>query len=96
MKTATIFKFLTLATLATARPLPSRSGRVVVREVPQEHSHERILRSVAASLNQNNPDGIQDPVFALLGNAVRLEFTISWNIRHHICSGSNLTLSLCV
>ena len=34
-----------------------------------EHSHEPILTSVRTSLNLNNPDGIVDPVFALLGNA---------------------------
>jgi hypothetical protein len=39
------------------------------REVPQEHSHEQFLTSVRTSLNLNNPDKIQDPVFALLGNA---------------------------
>ena len=41
----------------------------VRREVPQEHSHEPFLTSVRASLNLNNPDKIQDPVFALLGDA---------------------------
>ncbi|KAG8953883.1 hypothetical protein FRC04_001513 [Tulasnella sp. 424] len=39
------------------------------REVPQEHSHEKFLTSVRASLAKNNPDGIVDPVFGLLGNA---------------------------
>jgi hypothetical protein len=39
------------------------------REVPQEHSHEQFLTSVRASLQKNNPDQIQDPVFGLLGNA---------------------------
>ncbi|KAG8857325.1 hypothetical protein FRB96_005812 [Tulasnella sp. 330] len=39
------------------------------REVPQEHSHEQFLTSVRASLNLNNPDEIQDPVFGLLGSA---------------------------
>ncbi|KAG9003721.1 hypothetical protein FRB93_010942 [Tulasnella sp. JGI-2019a] len=39
------------------------------REVPQEHSHEQFLTSVRASLAKNNPDGISDPVFGLLGNA---------------------------
>jgi hypothetical protein len=39
------------------------------REVPQEHSHEQFLRSVQKSLNINNPDGIVDSVFGLLGNA---------------------------
>ncbi|KAJ7030711.1 hypothetical protein C8F04DRAFT_1042184 [Mycena alexandri] len=39
------------------------------REVPQEHSHQAILTSVSTSLNKNNPDGIVDAVFGLLGNA---------------------------
>ncbi|KAJ6584900.1 hypothetical protein B0H19DRAFT_925789 [Mycena capillaripes] len=39
------------------------------REVPQEHSHQAILTSVQTTLNQNNPDGIVDAVFGLLGNA---------------------------
>ncbi|TCD70909.1 hypothetical protein EIP91_001218 [Steccherinum ochraceum] len=41
----------------------------IKREVPQEHSHEKIITSVRASLNVNNPDKIQDPIFALLGDA---------------------------
>ncbi|KAF9468583.1 hypothetical protein BDZ94DRAFT_1245759 [Collybia nuda] len=41
----------------------------VRREVPQEHSHEPFLTSVRKSLALNNPDGIADPVFGLLGNA---------------------------
>lgn len=39
------------------------------REVPQEHSHEQILTTVGTSLDTNNPSGIVDPVFGLLGNA---------------------------
>ncbi|KAF8158348.1 hypothetical protein B0H34DRAFT_451650 [Crassisporium funariophilum] len=49
--------------LASALSAPIR------REVPQEHSHEPFLTSVRASLASNNPDGIVDPVFGLLGNA---------------------------
>ncbi|KAI0670931.1 hypothetical protein C8Q78DRAFT_974410 [Trametes maxima] len=56
------FALLTVfSTLAVAVP--------VRREVPQEHSHESILRAVRTSLNLNNPDQIQDPVFSLLGDA---------------------------
>ncbi|KIO33028.1 hypothetical protein M407DRAFT_4239 [Tulasnella calospora MUT 4182] len=36
---------------------------------PAEHSHEKYLTSVRTSLAKNNPDGIVDPVFGLLGNA---------------------------
>ncbi|KAJ7347175.1 hypothetical protein DFH08DRAFT_158280 [Mycena albidolilacea] len=39
------------------------------REVPQEHSHQAILTAVQASLVKNNPNGISDAVFGLLGNA---------------------------
>jgi hypothetical protein len=39
------------------------------REVPQEHSHNKFLDGVRTSLALNNPAGIQDPVFGLLGNA---------------------------
>lgn len=73
MKSAQILELLAVTALAAARPLDSRHvSNLVNREVPQEHSHEKILTSVANSLNLNNPAGIKDPVFALLGNAVRL------------------------
>ncbi|KAH8596121.1 hypothetical protein B0O99DRAFT_707271 [Bisporella sp. PMI_857] len=39
------------------------------REVPQEHSHEKFITSVRASLNLDNVEGIADPIFGLLGNA---------------------------
>ena len=55
------FFLVSLISLAVAAPIR--------REVPQEHSHEPFLTSVRASLNLNNPDKIQDPVFALLGDA---------------------------
>lgn len=42
---------------------------IEAREVPQEHSHNRFLDGVRVNLNLNNPAGIKDPVFALLGNA---------------------------
>lgn len=35
----------------------------------EEHSHEQFLTGVGAALNLNNVDNVQDPVFALLGNA---------------------------
>ena len=63
--TMTSYLVLFLAALSTARPLQRR-------EVPQEHSHQKFLTTVAASLAVNNPDKIVDPVFGLLGNAVRL------------------------
>lgn len=52
--------------LSSASPLPHVHK---VREVPQEHSHEHFLDLVRTSLNINNPKGIKDPVFGLLGNA---------------------------
>lgn len=57
--------FTVLSPLALALPISPLHRRIV----PQEHSHERFLRSVKASLDLNNPDGILDPVFGLLGNA---------------------------
>jgi hypothetical protein len=60
--------------LSSAAPIPDPKNRfrpstLFRREVPQEHSHEKFLTSVRASLNLNNPDEISDPVFGLLGNA---------------------------
>lgn len=54
---------LAAVSVVTAAPIK------FTREVPQEHSHEQFLTSVRASLQKNNPDQIQDPVFGLLGNA---------------------------
>ncbi|KAF4617539.1 hypothetical protein D9613_005913 [Agrocybe pediades] len=59
---------VTLLTLACTISV-SLAAPITRREVPQEHSHEQFLTSVRASLNKNNPNNIQDPVFALLGNA---------------------------
>ncbi|KJA21216.1 hypothetical protein HYPSUDRAFT_67958 [Hypholoma sublateritium FD-334 SS-4] len=63
--------FRNLVTLLTvACSLSSTfSAPIQRREVPQEHSHEQFLTTVRASLNLNNPNAIQDPVFGLLGNA---------------------------
>ncbi|KAK3319701.1 hypothetical protein B0T19DRAFT_404269 [Cercophora scortea] len=58
--------FLAFA-LASANPLPNNA--IQAREVPQEHSHEFILKLVQKSLVLNNPKKIQDSVFGLLGNA---------------------------
>lgn len=74
MKTSIIAISL-LITVATARSLgaqPQRRGTFGKREVPQEQSHKGILTAVGASLNLNNPDKIVDPVFGLLGAAVRI------------------------
>ncbi|KAJ7254392.1 hypothetical protein B0H12DRAFT_975060, partial [Mycena haematopus] len=54
---------LTLISSSSSLALPIR------REVPQEHSHQAILTAVQANLVKNNPDGILDSVFGLLGNA---------------------------
>jgi hypothetical protein len=55
---------LLAASVSLAAPVPSWK-----REVPQEHSHENILRPVNDLLKLNNPDEIVDAVFSLLGNA---------------------------
>ena len=60
-------KYLALSTLALG--LASASPLHVKREVPQEHSHDVFLDIVREFLNLNNPKGILDPVFGLLGNA---------------------------
>ena len=53
---------LTLIGVAAARPT-----LMTKREVPQEHAHRNVNLAVNDLLQQNNPDNIQDPVFALLG-----------------------------
>ena len=59
-----------LAGIASARDIPIYSRKVVgKREVPQEHSHEGILRAANDALKLDNPLEIQDAVFSLLGNA---------------------------
>ncbi|PVH73907.1 hypothetical protein DL98DRAFT_519621 [Cadophora sp. DSE1049] len=63
MKYETATVLLAFFGLASAAPTKMR------REVPQEQSHAKFLTSVRASLNLDNPDGIVDPVFGLLGNA---------------------------
>ncbi|KAI1143105.1 hypothetical protein F5Y05DRAFT_142729 [Hypoxylon sp. FL0543] len=79
MKVETSAALLAMLSVAAARPDAVRlfrKNRHAVgasakfrREVPQEHSHNKILTAVGESLNLNNVDQVQDPVFALLGNA---------------------------
>ncbi|XDG07247.1 hypothetical protein ABKA04_006862 [Annulohypoxylon sp. FPYF3050] len=79
MKVETSAVLLAMMGVASARPDAVRlfrKNRHVVgdsakfrREVPQEHSHNKFLTGVGAALNLNNVDQVQDPVFALLGNA---------------------------
>jgi hypothetical protein len=73
-ETATIL--LAFFGLATAVPMAEAKNEFEIparmlrgREVPQEHSHEQFLTTVRTLLALNNPDGIVDPVFGLLGNA---------------------------
>lgn len=63
------YKTVLLALLSLSATSSALPIRLFQREVPQEHSHESILSAVRTTLNLNNPDGIVDPVFALLGNA---------------------------
>lgn len=51
----------------TASLRPPADADVV--EQTEEHSHEQFLTGVGAALDLNNVDQVQDPVFALLGNA---------------------------
>ncbi|KAK3389324.1 hypothetical protein B0H63DRAFT_97181 [Podospora didyma] len=59
---------LAMAGAASAREIPLYSGKMAKREVPQEHSHEAVLRITNTFLQLNNPLEIQDTVFGLLGN----------------------------
>lgn len=86
-ETATIL--LAFFGLAIAAPVPEDISKdsfppvrmLRGREVPQEHSHNEFIASVRASLDTNNPDGIVDPVFGLLGNAA----AAGGNVRSIIC-----------
>ena len=70
MKADTSFSVLSLLALAAARPIALPS-QIVRREVPQEQSHNQFLATVRVSLALDNPAGIVDPVFGLLGDGVR-------------------------
>ncbi|KAM0330107.1 hypothetical protein ACHAQA_004279 [Verticillium albo-atrum] len=69
------FQILSLGLLgmATASPahhhVHARRGNIFKRQVPQEHSHEIFLTTTREFLNLDNPKGIADPVFGLLGDA---------------------------
>ncbi|KAI1429937.1 hypothetical protein F5Y12DRAFT_709479 [Xylaria sp. FL1777] len=75
MKFTTSTAMLVMVGVASARPdavrfsRKTRGSTKLRREVPQEHSHEQFLTGVGAALNLNNVENVQDPVFALLGNA---------------------------
>lgn len=57
-----------LITLALVGAVAARPTNFMTkREVPQEHSHRNVNLAVNKLLQQNNPDNIQDPLFALLG-----------------------------
>jgi hypothetical protein len=60
-----------LAGLSAANPMRSVRSlhNIGKRQVPQENSHKFILIIVQEFLQLNNPLGIKDPVFGLLGNA---------------------------
>lgn len=75
MKYETAVILLAFFGLGHAAPIAEKRSQLLPRyairgrEVPQEHSHNKFLDSVRTSLNLDNPDEIQDPVFGLLGNA---------------------------
>ncbi|CAK7241370.1 MAG: hypothetical protein STHCBS139747_002831 [Sporothrix thermara] len=62
-------KYSAAAFIAGLGLVSADSAPLRLREVPQEHSHNKFLDLVRTSLNVNNPQGIVDPVFALLGDA---------------------------
>ena len=65
MKSAILSTLPILGGVATAS--------VMKREVPQEKSHQFVLDITQEFLQLDNPDGIVDPVFALLGDAAAAE-----------------------
>lgn len=75
MKYETAVVLIAFFGLSHAAPIAEKRSQLLPRyairgrEVPQEHSHNKFLDSVRTSLNLDNPDEIQDPVFGLLGNA---------------------------
>jgi hypothetical protein len=73
MKYQSSVVFAALMGLASATPMRQGHGsnhrHLKAREVPQEHSHDIFLDIVRTFLNLDNPKGIVDPVFGLLGNA---------------------------
>ncbi|KAI0482221.1 hypothetical protein GGR56DRAFT_663233 [Xylariaceae sp. FL0804] len=82
MKFETSFALMALLGAASARPdavsQMSRTKREVPRECTrrskgQEHSHEKFVSGVKTALDLNNPQNIQDSVFALLGNEAAAE-----------------------
>jgi hypothetical protein len=78
MKYQTVSVLIAFFGLTSAAPMPAAKNLVAFsipramlrgREVPQEHSHDRFLDGVRVNLAIDNPAGIQDPVFGLLGDA---------------------------
>jgi hypothetical protein len=78
MKYQTTSVLIAFFGLTLAAPMPAAKNLVAFsipramlrgREVPQEHSHDRFLDGVRVNLAIDNPAGIQDPVFGLLGDA---------------------------
>ncbi|TVY15637.1 hypothetical protein LARI1_G004914 [Lachnellula arida] len=64
---------IALIGLTSAAPMPAAENTLPryilrAREVPQEHSHNRFIAGANANLNINNPAGIKDAVFGLLGD----------------------------
>lgn len=56
--------------------------------ISTEHSHESIITVVRVSLNLDNPDQIQDPVFALLGDAAAAAGAGNINVQTYYDSSS--------
>ena len=69
MKYALIVFTALLASIEARVPRQERSSRIMRREVPQEHSHNKYINTTDTFLKMNNPDNIEDAVFGLLGDA---------------------------
>ncbi|MCJ1441999.1 MAG: hypothetical protein MMC23_002491 [Stictis urceolatum] len=72
MRSEIFTSFVLGASLAATRPLNQRTP-FTKREVPQEHSHQPFVAAVKDALKINNPDGIVDSVFGLLGNGAAVQ-----------------------
>lgn len=74
MKFSTTTASAALLGLAAASPhAVHRRSNIHKRQVPQEHSHDFVLTITNEFLQLDNPKGIVDAVFGMLGNAAAAE-----------------------
>ncbi|RPA87618.1 hypothetical protein BJ508DRAFT_202693, partial [Ascobolus immersus RN42] len=78
MKTSFVLSVLLAVAAArditqSARPQKRHNRTLGKRQVPQEQSHKKYLTDCQEALQLDNPEGIVDPVFGLLGAAAAAE-----------------------